>query len=506
MESAPLLDNKESSDDDSSEAPRRDNMAPPRRWGIPITPNFNRSVPEQRSPDRSVSFGPMFANVLPKIKSEESLVTVETDDDDDSSDQETDKKTTVAEVSAGEDAEVEAVAQTEQADSPLLISTEAPAGHTVLESYTEPFTPAEVDSFGAGEEVVTAAEDVEPEHVTEMREDPTVDMRESYADVPLDHDHEESIPLASAAGGGTPPKPPRTPWESSGAFEPGSEPSIELDPPSREWRSSAGLETTAYAASAAAPAERIITAQDVRERQRRSFRNGVVAGAIAMYVAHSFVANRRMRRYERSVEKQNEASEARFTTLQAEQTRTQSQLNTQAEQFAAYRQRAEAASTTKPTAEQPKTAEVVQLAPEQQIFDAEGNEIVLQPGQRIERSAGGYSVVVDQHNRIVHNAIRYGEAYLRDQKREQVSDDAFATADDDQPIDAQTTAALPAAHMIVSGQVDWSHQLQPGVPTSVDPQHRLPKSRSPLTNVAGNPWLWTAIAFLLIIYFIAALA
>lgn len=148
--------------------------------------------------------------------------------------------------------------------------------------------------------------------------------------------------------------------------------------------------------------------------------------------------------------------------------------------------------------------------PERVVIDQEGNEITLRPGWRVERSAGGYSVVVDEHGRTVHNAIKYGEAFKREQQREQLSDDLFnaisggstigaSSADDtdyyDTPRPAQVHTQIPD----MSG-------AQPTPPETVDIRHRLPKPHNHLAETLISPWLWTAVAILIIIYFIASLA
>lgn len=153
-----------------------------------------------------------------------------------------------------------------------------------------------------------------------------------------------------------------------------------------------------------------------------------------------------------------------------------------------------------------------QVSDEQVIFDQNGNKIVLQPGWRVERSAGGYSVVVDKHNRVVHDAIRYGEAFKHDQQREQIGDDAFTAlqskgsgggAQDD------GGAAVPLPPVsITTGQTTQTTSPQQLLdrPNLADFDHRLPAPRKSLREAALNPWLWTAVAVLIIIYFVASLA
>lgn len=152
-----------------------------------------------------------------------------------------------------------------------------------------------------------------------------------------------------------------------------------------------------------------------------------------------------------------------------------------------------------------------QVAQTQEIFDQNGNRIVLQPGWRVERSAGGYSVVVDKHNRVIHDAIRYGEAFKREQQREQLSDDVFAAARGGSAGGAQDDSGLVSAVPPVAGTGQGGSAADPQSllgyqPAQVDLDHRLPAPRKPIREAALNPWLWTAVAILIIIYFVASLA
>ncbi len=150
----------------------------------------------------------------------------------------------------------------------------------------------------------------------------------------------------------------------------------------------------------------------------------------------------------------------------------------------------------------------VAVATGEQIFDQNGNEIVLQPGWHVERSTGGYSVVLDEHNRVVHDAIRYGEAFKHDQQREKLADNvsvapgggaSFGTPLDD-ALQPGGSSVTPQFHTAAS---DDSHHVPQH---TVDLQHRLEEPRSHLAAAVGSPWFWTAVAFLIIVYFIAALA
>jgi len=145
----------------------------------------------------------------------------------------------------------------------------------------------------------------------------------------------------------------------------------------------------------------------------------------------------------------------------------------------------------------------------QEFVDQNGNRIQLQPGQHIERSAGGYSVVVDAHGRPVSEAITYGEAYQHEQQREQLSDDAFAAPGGGSAGSTQDNSVMsglgspfpPMPSQPQSGQYPYL-----GPPSNVDLNHRLPESQNDSKKSVVSPWLWTAVAIIIIIYFIAQMA
>jgi hypothetical protein len=143
----------------------------------------------------------------------------------------------------------------------------------------------------------------------------------------------------------------------------------------------------------------------------------------------------------------------------------------------------------------------------------EGNPIVLQHGWHIRREAGSYAAVVDEHGRVVHDAIQYGEAFKKDQRREQLGDDVFAAVAAGNrggggsnasaaPVDNAHSAILPSIGSVTTPSVvkpDESHRI-------IDIKHRLPRPRNQMTAAVFSPWIWTALAILIIVYFIAALA
>lgn len=261
-----------------------------------------------------------------------------------------------------------------------------------------------------------------------------------------------------------------------------------------------------------------------KDAEKRGLRKGLIAGFITGYAVKAYLDKRKRERYEKATADQLKQHRETIDRLHYEQQDLHKQVvNAEAERYArpqpARHEQPSAAparfegpiAVASPVESLPPIKMASEQVPEAELFDQEGNKIELQPGWRVERSAGGYSVVLDEHNRVVHDAIRYGEAFQRDQKREQLSVDPFATSVTGVPSvaaasdDSNEPTKLPEP-MLPSGQADFGHELPSGHPTQVDMQHRLQEPRHPVISVIVSPWLWTAIAVLLIAYFVAALA
>src|SRR6185369_12509534 len=132
-----------------------------------------------------------------------------------------------------------------------------------------------------------------------------------------------------------------------------------------------------------------------------------------------------------------------------------------------------------------------------EIFDQDGNRIVLQPGWQVKRSPAGYSFVVDKHNRVVYNAIHYGEAFAREQRREKLGDDIFAALGVNGPSDNnQNNGGLVAPFPSGTGQTQADNRY--ALPDhQVDINHLLPEPRNYIKGAIVSPWLWTAAAVLI---------
>lgn len=381
----------------------------------------------------------------------------------------------------------------------------------------EPQTTLGTETDASGEEPVSdgseavSADEFEESGILHIRRDGEAGKHEFVASD--EQGQGENAPSSAPAsdGGFIPPRPPIFPPTENAPFDRPGEP----EPLRRQF----GNQFTPSQAWNNTPASVISIEQhnaelkDTKEAfEKRGLRRGLVAGFITGYVLKAYLANRKQARYEKASKKQiNERSE-QITHLQREQQKLSEQLTARTEE---YRQRQEQMIKNQPTRfEKPTVAARAEVLPQaktaevEQIFDQEGNEIVLRPGWHVERSAGGYSVVLDEHNRIVHDAIHYGEAFKRDQKREQLSDNLFASVTGSTSIGNPRDNNLPQQMPPIFNQLPSVQYPAPPVQQQpeVDLKHRLPKPRSQLISTVGNPWLWTAVAILIIIYFIAALA
>lgn len=241
--------------------------------------------------------------------------------------------------------------------------------------------------------------------------------------------------------------------------------------------------------------------QKAEAEKKRSLKKALVAGFLTGYVVRDHLARLKRERYEKSaLSKELNQRNEQISGLQLERQQLQRQLShnqTQPQRFET--------PLVKPTTEAQFTPATV---PEEQIFDLEGNEITLEPGWRVVRPPGGYLAVLDKHNRVVHNAVRYGEAFKRDQKREQLSPDLFnavgsgkslggGSSDNSGPVMGQSQPVIRPARNDLPG---LSHLAD------LSQRPAMPKPGKQLQSTVLSPWLWTAVAILIIIYFVAALA
>jgi len=239
--------------------------------------------------------------------------------------------------------------------------------------------------------------------------------------------------------------------------------------------------------------------QSAEEERRRNLRRLIVAGVVTGIVVKAYIDSK-TKAITELLDPLKQVGD-----LVADQLRTSIKGEKTHQQTENLATRVTNVEHAMPTVAAEAAAQV--QANQEQLFDAQGNEIVLQPGWHVERASGGYSVVLDEHNRVVHDAIRYGEAFQRDQRREQLSDDLFAAVDNAVLTDAAHAAAQAAQHSSAAAPVPSvpAPSVSPE-PQPVDIGHRLSSGLSPLASALTSPWLWTAIALLIIIYFVAALA
>jgi hypothetical protein len=366
----------------------------------------------------------------------------------------------------------------------------------------------EVINATAENEVSGWDEDIVHVHDPQHQENPAAEFQAPESEDEPDEPSNPATP-SGGGGGGAPPQPPTPPGASSSPNQQPQPPNSQSSPPPTQPQFSApnyqpnAPQPSYYNTAPPAPqpsVERQVK-RSMEEERQRNLRMVVVAGVVTGLLLRSYLNGKtegiKSMLIDPLTEKVTEmAAEHFLTSLKAEKASNQSET--------ALRQTKHVEQSLPQAVSEALPAV---LEAQEKVFDMEGNEITLQPGWHVERAAGGYSVVLDQHNRVVHDAIQYGEAFKKDQRREQVNPDAFAQAggvstaqssSDDDPF-----AGLFSSMNSSSGgqQSDQSDASQP-----VDLDHRLPAPHKKVTSVVASPWLWIAIALIIIVYFVAALA
>jgi hypothetical protein len=146
-------------------------------------------------------------------------------------------------------------------------------------------------------------------------------------------------------------------------------------------------------------------------------------------------------------------------------------------------------------------------SPELTAPDQSGEDIDLQPGQHLDRE-GWYSVVKDDHNRVVQGAINYGEAFKQEQRQEQTPVMQMSSPESR---DGIPLLSIPTANLgLNSGQLDMQHELPPGNFQQADQQHMLEpysdfERQGVVKSAIANPWLWAAVLVWLAVFFVIVL-
>lgn len=346
--------------------------------------------------------------------------------------------------------------------------------------------------------------EAEPDQAVERSDGEILELSEDLVHLRAPRPAEAGKVEAEPAAKPPPPPPPSTRPTLSPAEEPARRPPPSPVPPSYTPNPAPEMRPYTPNTSAGPPTEQLASEiKDVRdtaeEARKRNLRLLIVAGAATGILLKAYIDGKA---------RQLDAVKLGLDFVQ-DQLTSASKRTEQAAPRPAERPAAPAAERPLP----PQPAEVVAAAaqPEEQLFDMKGNQIILQPGWHVERSTGGYSVVLDEHNRVVHDAIHYGEAFRRDAKREHLDDDVFAALAGG----GASGGGSAAGGNNLSGQVTAQPSQPAPVPVpdsllggqpTIDIEHRLPKPRSNPLSALVSPWLWMAIAILIIIYFVAALA
>ncbi len=359
-------------------------------------------------------------------------------------------------------------------------------------------TVAEAVEAGAAPESEEAAptttsemQELAAEEMAHLREEstPAAAAPEATYVEPAAGEQEAEEPPAAPTGGSATPPPPRPP-SSPGFFgrpepSPVFRPSFEAPQESRPAPSSYSYERPAV--------EMRDLDRHTEEERKRNLRLVVVAGVATGLLLKAYIDGK-TKSYKEMLEPLKDMAVDMLTSHKRTDARVEK-----------VEQKVDKISQPIPTESLPAIQQ-----PQEQIFDMEGNPITLQPGWHVERSSGGYSVVLDRHNRVVYDAIQYGEAFKRDQKREQLDPDIYGTVDGG----AHSAGAPPASEFLASLPPALGGQTPELTPESTTPEeykhpveteHR-PAGQHSLLTAISVPWLLTAIAVLLIIYFVAALS
>lgn len=317
---------------------------------------------------------------------------------------------------------------------------------------------------------------------------------------------EHVSPTPAAGGGeGTLPPPPERPIPSAQPPEPWE----------RGHERPVHAQQQAYNTYHPQPVE--YASQRSVENVRDEFRRKMAARSL-MFLALGWYFGRRpvkeLRKQVGNLQETSKQQQAELTNLSYQHQEAQSRIteqNRQIEQFTrpqAVPFQAEQVKSVRP----PQSAEIrPQVEQQTKIIAENGEEIVLQPGQRLER-AGAYSVVVDEHNQIVQNIIHYGDEYKRDRLHERPPT-PFGAQDARY---AQDTGAYSAGGgfanqpMASSGGSQSPPQYSlpmndAGQTPAEEAQYLLPPPKSnPVTSALTSPWLWLGVGILLIAFFVAA--
>lgn len=253
-----------------------------------------------------------------------------------------------------------------------------------------------------------------------------------------------------------------------------------------------------------------------QEMRRKMAARMIVAALLGWYLGRRPV--KQLREQTGKLQEAHKAQTEQLSRAAYEQQQMQARIseqNRQIEQFTRPQSVPFKPPERTPVAPQTQVAEMIasaQPAEQQKIIAESGEEIVLQPGQRLVRE-GPYSFVVNEHNQIVHNVIPYGDEYKRDLLRERPptpfgTQDARFGSGSGAAGASQPTASSSGGPMLPGVQIPADHPLSahvPGQAYNPETQRLLntPKS-NPVVTALTSPWLWLGVGVLLIAFFAAA--
>lgn len=247
------------------------------------------------------------------------------------------------------------------------------------------------------------------------------------------------------------------------------------------------------------------------EHAQEDLRRKMAARMIVVALLSWYLGHRPVKPLRAQVDKLQDTSKQqaeqldRFTYQQQEAQARIAEQNRQLEQFT--RPQSIPFGPERPPVRPIEAPPVPVVNQQPKLVGENGEEVILQPGQRLER-AGAYSVIVDEHNRIVQRVMPHGEEYKRDLSHEQIptllgarGPRFMSTGLSGSGSGGQPMAGSSSSPILPTVQLPADHSL----PTAVDPSRSLPETKqNSVVAALTSPWLWLGVGVLLIAFFAAA--
>jgi hypothetical protein len=333
------------------------------------------------------------------------------------------------------------------------------------------------------------------------------DQPEASAEQPLQaaEDEEETTALSQSRSTGS--AFAATPLTTA---PPSTSPQAPSQGPSFGWNTAPSPNTglafnTAPAAPGAIESLLGATKETERDAEKRGLRKGLVAGFLTGYVVRAYIANRKRERYEKTVQKQINQRDEQIANFQREQQRLTEKM---AAQTAEYRSKEQLAKNQAARFEKPRPApELPKQQPNSISLTEKATRLFCNP-------AGTSSALSAVTAWFWTNTTVLSTTLFVTVKPLSVSNSAsnsvmmslppWAVAHRQGP-PLTTALGLSLPRPSTGRYAVWAGPT-PGSGRTVDLKTPPASPRNRVTATLFGPWVWTAVAILIIIYFIAALA